>query len=149
MFAPDQPRAAAELVRVCRPGGVIAMANWTPEGFIGELFRVIGRHVPPAPGLRSPSYWGSEDGLRDLFGGAVSEIRTNRRMFNFRYHSAAHWIEIFRSWYGPVHRAFAALDDAGKAALERDLMQLLAKFDTSGGSSLVAPGEYLEVVIRR
>ena len=148
MFAPDQPRAAAELVRVCRPGGVIALANWTPEGFIGELFKVVGRHVPPPPGLRSPSYWGNPDGIRELFGSSAREIETNRRHFVFRYRSAEHWIEVFRKWYGPTHRAFAALDADGQAALERDLHALLQRFDTSGGSSLVVPGEYLEVVIR-
>jgi SAM-dependent methyltransferase len=149
MFAPDQARAAAELARVCRPGGVIALANWTPEGFIGELFKVVGRHVPPPPGLRSPAYWGTPEGLRELFGGAVTEIGSTRRHFVFRYKSAAHWIDVFRRWYGPVHRAFAMLDADGQAALDRDLHALLARYDQSGGTSLVVPGEYLEVVVRR
>ena len=149
MFAPDQARAAAELARVCRPGGIIALATWTPGGFIGELFKVVGRHVPPPPGLRSPSYWGTPDGLRELFGETVTEIATTRRTFVFRYRSAAHWIDVFRTWYGPVHRAFAALDEKGQAALDRDLHALLARFDTSDGESLVVPGEYLEVVVRR
>lgn len=149
MFAPDQPRAAAELLRVVRPGGRIGLANWTPEGFIGELFRVIGAHLPPPAGLRSPLRWGDEAGLVELFGPQAADIRCTRRLFNFRYLSAAHWIEVFRRYYGPTHKAFAALDAAGQAALHADLEKMLAARNVGGADSLVVPGEYLEVVITR
>ncbi|SEJ06041.1 Methyltransferase domain-containing protein [Pseudomonas linyingensis] len=149
MFAPDQPRTAAELLRVVRHGGRIGLANWTPEGFIGELFRVIGAHVPPPAGLRSPLRWGDEAALVELFGPQAADIRCTRKLFNFRYRSAAHWIEIFRTYYGPTHKAFAALDAAGQAALHADLERLLAARNVGGADSLVVPGEYLEVVITR
>jgi len=149
MFTPDQPRAAAELARVCRPGGRIGLANWTPEGFVGQMFRALGKHLPPPPGIKPPSLWGTEDHLRHLFGNTVSDIRTEKRYFNFRYRSAAHFIEVFRTWYGPVHKAFGALSDIGADALNRDLMELLNSLNRAGGSSLVVPSEYLEVVITR
>ena len=115
MFAPDQPRAARELLRVCRPGGRIALANWTPDGFIGKVFQVVGAHVPPPPGLRPPSAWGTEQRLDELFGEEARELRTRRRDFVFRYRSPAHWLEVFRTWYGPIHRAFLALAARGAA----------------------------------
>jgi ubiquinone/menaquinone biosynthesis C-methylase UbiE len=149
MFAPDQARAAAELVRVTRPGGRIGLANWTPEGFIGELFRLVGGFVPPPAGLTSPSAWGSEPRLVELFGPHAADLRTQRKHFMFRYKSAEHWIEIFRTYYGPVLKAFEALDEAGRRALHEALLALLEKWDRGGGESLVVPGEYLEVVIRR
>ncbi len=149
MFAPDQPRAAAELLRVVRPGGRIGLANWTPEGFIGELFRVIGAHLPPPAGLRSPLRWGDEAGLVELFGPQAVDIHCTRRLFNFRYLSAAHWIDVFRRYYGPTHKAFAALDADGQAALHADLEKMLAARNIGGADSLVVPGEYLEVVITR
>ena len=147
MFAPDQETAAAELRRVVRPGGRIGLASWTPEGFVGQLFRTIGRHVPPMPGVRSPALWGSEGRLAELFPGL--HVRATRRVFHFRYRSAAHWVDVFRRFYGPTHRAFAALDARGQAALEADLLALLASLDRGGPDSLVVPGEYLEVVIVR
>jgi SAM-dependent methyltransferase len=149
MFSPDHRGAAAELLRVVRPGGRIALASWTPEGFLGALFRTIGRHLPPPQGLTSPMLWGSEAHLRELFGNGITELRSQRRIFSFRYRSAAHWLEVFRRFYGPIHRAFAALDAAGQAALEADLLALLAQWNTDGARSLVVPGEYLEVVARR
>ena len=109
MFAPNQERAASELLRVVRPGGRIGLANCTPDGFVGELFRVLSGHVPPPPGLRSPLEWGSEPRLVQLFGPQASDIRTQRRAYTFRYRSAEHWIEVFRAFYGPTHKAFAAL----------------------------------------
>lgn len=148
MFTPNQEKAAAELLRTCRRGGRIAMANWTPEGFIGQLFKTIGKHVPPPAGVKSPALWGTEARLDELFGAGASGIRCNKRVFNFRYRSADHWLEVFRTWYGPVHKAFAALGDNG-AALEEDLRHLLARFDRGGGAALVVPGEYLEIVIER
>jgi len=149
MFAPDQERAARETTRVCRPGGRIALANWTPEGFIGELFRVVGAHVPPPAGLRSPAAWGTEARLRELFGAEAADIRLVPREFVFRYRSAAHWVEVFRAFYGPVHKAFLALDPPGQLALEADLLALLGRFDRGGSAGLVVPGSYVEVVITR
>ncbi|QDF97960.1 SAM-dependent methyltransferase [Azoarcus sp. DD4] len=149
MFTPDHDRCAGELLRVVRRGGRIGLATWTPEGFIGELFRVVGKHVPPPAGLRSPLRWGDEPYLVELFGRHAADIRCVRRAFNFRYRSPAHWIDIFRSYYGPTHKAFAALDGDGQARLHADLMQLLEARNTGGADSLVVPGEYLEVVITR
>ncbi|MBL8861180.1 MAG: class I SAM-dependent methyltransferase [Planctomycetes bacterium] len=149
MFTPDQERAASELLRVCRSGGKIGLANWTAEGFLGELFRVVARHVPPPAGLRSPMLWGDEQRLRELFGNEAASLSFARREFLFRYESAAHWIEVFRTWYGPVRRAFEALEADGARALERDLTTLLTRLDRGGGAGLVVPGEYAEVVIVR
>jgi len=149
MFAPDQARTAREMMRVLHPGGRLGMANWTPAGFIGRLFKVIGGHVPPPAGLKSPAMWGSEAYLAELFGASAAHIRCERRVFNFRYRSAAHWVQVFRDYYGPTHKAFAALDAAGQQALERDLQSLLAELNVAGEAALVVPGEYLEVVIAK
>jgi ubiquinone/menaquinone biosynthesis C-methylase UbiE len=148
MFTPDQDRAAAEMVRVCRPGGKIGLANWTPEGFIGQLFKTIGRYVPPPAGARSPALWGTRARLGELFEEAGS-IDAAPRNFVFRYRSPAHWLEVFKTWYGPVLKAFAALEPAKQAALEEDLIQLIARFNRSGDDSMVVPSEYLQVVITR
>jgi ubiquinone/menaquinone biosynthesis C-methylase UbiE len=149
MFAPNQERAAAELIRVVRPGGRIGLANWTPEGFIGELFRLIGGFVPPPAGLRSPALWGTETRIVELFGPESAEIRTERRQYVFRNLSAQHWIETFRRYYGPVFRAFAALDSDGQDRLHAALLALLERHNRGGAEALVVPSEYLEVVIRR
>jgi len=147
MFAPDHARSAAEMARVCRPGGRIGMANWTPGGFIGQLFKVLGRHLPPPAGAQPPSLWGSEAHLRSLFGAKAAKIEVTPRIFNFRYRSAAHFIDFFRTWYGPVHKAFAALGPEKGAALERDLTELLDGQNRAGKASLVVPSEYLEIVV--
>jgi SAM-dependent methyltransferase len=149
MFTPDQPRAARELLRVCRPGGRIALACWTPDGFIGEVLRAVGRHVPPPPGLTSPSRWGTREGLAALLGAGARQVRVEERAFTFRYASPAHWIEIFRAWYGPIHRAYAALSPDGQSALTADLTALLERYDRGGGAGLVVPGAYLEAVVTR
>jgi len=149
MFTPDQPKAAAELARVCRSGGRIGLANWTPEGFIGQMFKVLSGYVPPVAGVRPPPAWGREEYLRELFGDSIGELRTSRQLFNFRYRSAAHFIEIFRDWYGPLHKAFANLPETEAKGLERDLTQLLEASNRAGPSSLVVPSEYLEVVLIR
>lgn len=146
MFAPDQERTAAELARVCRAAGRIALANWTPEGFIGSLFRTVGRHVPPPPGLRPPVQWGSEARLRELFPDAA-RIDAVRRTFAFRYRSPEHFVDYFRTWYGPTHKAFQALDAAGQGRLQGDLLTLLAEWNRATDGRLVVPGEYLEVVV--
>ncbi len=147
MFAPDQARAARELLRVVRPGGRIGMANWTPDGFIGRLFKIVGAHVPPPAGLRSPALWGTEPHLVALFGPRARELSVERKLFPFRYRSAAHFVQVFRDFYGPTHKAFAALDAGGQAQLERDITALLNEFDIGGGRGLVVPSEYAEVVI--
>jgi len=146
MFTPNQERAAAEMLRVLKPGGRIGLANWTPDGFIGQLFKTVGRYVPPPAGIKPPALWGTETRLVELFGPQAADIRTTRRMFNFRYRSAQHWIDLFREYYGPVHKAFAALDAGQQAALEQDIKALIARFDR-GCSTMVVPSEYLEVVI--
>jgi ubiquinone/menaquinone biosynthesis C-methylase UbiE len=148
MFTPNQQQAANELVRVCRPGGKIGMANWTPESFVGQLFKTIGKYVPPAPGVKSPALWGSKAHLDALFGSKATVAAASRN-FVFRYRSPKHWIEIFRSYYGPVVKAFAAIDPAAREALETDLHALLDKFNVAKDGTLVVPSEYLEVVITK
>ena len=148
MFTPNQERAANELTRVCRPGGKIGMANWTPESFVGKLFKLIGHYVPPAPGVRSPALWGSKAHLDTLFGSKVS-IAAERKNFVFRYKSPKHWVEIFRNYYGPVVKAFAAIDPPARDELEADLYYLLNKLNIADDGTLVIPSEYLEVVITK
>ena len=145
MFAPDQATAAAELARVCRRGGRIGLANWTPEGFVGQMFKVLGRHVPPPPIAQPPSNWGTEAWLHSHFNEREFLLQVTRRTFNFRYRSAAHFIDIFRHWYGPVHKAFAALPPESAQALESDLADLLNRSNRVGEKSLVVPSEYLAV----
>lgn len=149
MFTPDQDRAAAELLRVCRPGGKIGLANWTPDGFIGQLFKTIGRHLPPPAGIRSPALWGSRERLAELFAPEAASIASAQRHFVFRYRSPAHWLEVFRGYYGPLLKAFAALPPAGQEALEADLVALIARFNRSGDGAVVVPSEYLEVVVTK
>jgi SAM-dependent methyltransferase len=145
MFAPDQTRAARELLRVVKPGGKIGLANWTPEGFVGRVLKTVGRHVPPPAGVASPILWGTEQRLQELFQGARS-LRVERRDFMFRYESVAHFIEVFRRFYGPTYKAFGALDEQGQAQLGGDLEQLAGEYNRRS-TAFVAPGEYLEVVI--
>jgi ubiquinone/menaquinone biosynthesis C-methylase UbiE len=149
MFAPDHAKSAAEMLRVCRPGGRIGMANWTPEGFIGQMFKTLGRHLPPPAGVQPPSLWGTEAHLRTLFGDQAASIQATPRLFNFRYRSAAHFIEVFRTWYGPVLKAFASLPPEKASELEKDLGELLNRLNRAGPDSLVVPSEYLEIVITR
>jgi ubiquinone/menaquinone biosynthesis C-methylase UbiE len=149
MFAPDHARAAAEMARVCRPGGRIGLANWTPEGFIGQLFKVLGRHLPPPAGVQPPSRWGVEAHLQGLFGATARTVEVTPRLFQFRYRSPAHFIEVFRTWYGPVHKAFAALPAEQARALEVDMTELLSRLNRAGKDALVVPSEYLEVVVTR
>ena len=149
MFTPEHGRAAREMLRVLRDGGRIGMANWTPEGFIGRLFKVVGTHVPPPAGLKSPALWGTEPHLVELFGTQAAQIHCERRHFNFRYRSAAHWLQVFRDYYGPTHKAFAALEEAAGQNLARDITALLEEMNTAGTASLVVPAEYLEIVVTK
>jgi ubiquinone/menaquinone biosynthesis C-methylase UbiE len=149
MFTPDQPKAAAELARVCRPGGRIGLANWTPEGFVGQMFKTLGRHMPPPAGAQPPSNWGNEAWLHSQFDERNFLVQVTRRTFNFRYRSTAHFIDTFRNWYGPLHKAFAALPPDGAQAFESDLTELINRMNRAGEKSLVVPSEYLEVVITR
>ena len=148
MFAPDHQRTAGEMLRVCRPGGRIGLASWTPEGFLGQLFRTVAKHVPPIPGVRSPLLWGTAAHVQQLFADATS-IEHTTRIFAFRYRSAEHWVEVFKAFYGPVHKAFLALDADGQVALEADLLALLRSADRGGAAGLVVPAEYMETVITK
>lgn len=149
MFTPDQERAAAEMLRVCRSGGRIGLANWTPEGFIGQLFKTVGRFVPPAPGARSPALWGTRARLEELFGHAASDIKATPRQYVFRFRSPQHWIDVFRTYYGPVLKTFAALDPTARTSFEGELRQLIARFNRAHDGTAAITGEYLEVVITR
>jgi ubiquinone/menaquinone biosynthesis C-methylase UbiE len=143
MFTPDQGKAAAELNRVVCKGGRIGIANWTPDGFIGQLFRTIGKHVPPPAGVKSPALWGTEQRLREIFPGC--RMKLTSRIFHFRYRSAGHFLDIFRNYYGPTHKAFAALNEPGQAALEADILALIDRLNRGVGTMIV-PSEYLEAV---
>lgn len=149
MFTPEHARAARELTRVVRSGGRIGMANWTPESFIGDLFRIIASYVPPPAGTKSPMLWGSEPRIVELFGPMAADLRCERRIYNFRYHSPAHWIEMFRNFYGPTHKVFASLEPARQTRLTEDITALLERLNVGGPSSLVVPSEYLEVVVTK
>ncbi|GEP02996.1 class I SAM-dependent methyltransferase [Methylobacterium oxalidis] len=147
MFTPNQEAAAREMLRVCRTGGRIGLANWTPDGFIGQLFRLIGRHVPPPPGLRSPALWGTPERLDELFAG--HEVAATSQVFSFRYRSPEHWLDVFRTFYGPTNRAFAALDGERQASLEADILDLLTRSNRGGSETLIVPSAYLEVVVTK
>ncbi|WP_027520388.1 class I SAM-dependent methyltransferase [Bradyrhizobium sp. WSM1417] len=149
MFTPDQDQAASELARVCKSGGKIGLANWTPQGFIGQLFKIIGKHLPPPAGVKSPALWGTQARLEEMFGGAASEIAAEPRMFVFRYRSPDHWLDVFKSYYGPMLKAFAALDETAQAALRHDLMTLLGEFNHADDGTVVVHSEYLEAVITK
>ena len=149
MFTPDQDRAAAELIRVCRTGGKIGLANWTPEGFIGQLFKTMGRHVPPPASVLPPSLWGTRPRIAEMFEARAASIKAEPRDFVFRYRSADHWLEIFRTFYGPTLKAFAALEPRARAALANDLKALVGRFNRAVDGTMVVPSEYLQVIITR
>ena len=149
MFSPDQDRTAAELVRVTRPGCRIGLANWTPEGFIGQLFKTIAKHLPPPTGVRSPAVWGTQSFLQSTFGAAASAIAAEPRRFVFRYRSAPHFLDVFRTYYGPVLKALEALGEKGSKALSSDIIELVGRFNASGDTTMVVPSEYLEVVVTK
>jgi ubiquinone/menaquinone biosynthesis C-methylase UbiE len=149
MFAPNPPRVASEMLRVCRPGGKIGMANWTPDGFIGQLFKTIGKHVPPPAGVHSPALWGTRARLAELFETEARHIHTETRQFVMRYRSPEHWLDVFKTYYGPVLKAFAALDADRQPALAADLLGLIGRFNRADDKTMVAPSEYLQIVITR
>jgi ubiquinone/menaquinone biosynthesis C-methylase UbiE len=147
MFAPDQKRAAGEIVRVTRPRGTVGLASWSPDGFIGEMFRVIGQHVSGPPGVLSPMLWGTEQHLSDLFGKAAADARSAQRTFTFRHPSAEEFVAFFRRWYGPTVKAFEVLDENGRAALAADLTHLVRSWDRNQGGSVAVPARYLETIL--
>lgn len=149
MFTPNQDKAAAELLRVCKPKGRIGLANWTPDGFIGQVFKTLGKYLPPPAGAKSPAMWGTRTRLTEMFDAGASTIKIESRMFNFRYRSPEHFLEVFRTYYGPVLKAFAALDAAKQEELRNDLHALMVRMNKAGPGSLVIPSEYLEVVISK
>lgn len=149
MFAPDHDKSASEMLRVCKNNGKIGMANWTPDGFLGSVFKVIGQYIPPPEGLKSPALWGTPNYLEELFAGEAQEIDIVSKVFNFRYRSPEHWLDIFRTYFGPAHKAFAAIDDDQQTELAQDLIDLVASFNVAKNGTMSVPGEYLEVVITR
>ena len=149
MFTPDQDKAASELARVCKSGGKIGLANWTPQGFIGQLFKTIGKYLPPPAGVKSPALWGTPARLEEMFASQASDISAEPRMFVFRYRSPEHWLDVFKSFYGPMLKAFAALDESGQTALRRDLLALLGEFNHADDGTIVVHSEYLEAVITK
>jgi ubiquinone/menaquinone biosynthesis C-methylase UbiE len=149
MFAPDHARAAAELLRVCRPGGRIALASWTPDGFIGDLFRTVAAHVPPPAGVASPMLWGTEAHLRELFREEIESLEVREQTFTFRFTSAEAFVAFFRRSYGPTVKAFAALEGAARDALEHDLVALARRHDRLGTGATAIPATYLEAVATR
>lgn len=149
MFSPDQGRTVREMLRVCRPGGCIGLANWTPDGFIGQIFKTIGKHLPPPTGVKSPLLWGTQEWLERAFRANASALTAEPRTYVFRYRSALHFLDVFRDYYGPMHKAFEALNAAGRKALSQDIVELIGRFNTSSDATMVVPGEYLEVVVTK
>jgi len=148
MFTPDQDKAAAELLRVCKSGGKIGLGNWTPPGFIGQVFRIIAKYLPPPLGVKSPALWGTRARLEELFAAQASEIVAEPRMFVLRYRSPEHWLEVFKTFYGPMLKAFAALvEPNAQAALTADLLTLIGEFNRADDGTMAVHSEYLEVVI--
>jgi len=147
MFTPNQDKAAAELLRVCKPGGKIGLANWTPDGFIGQVFKAIGRHLPPPAGVKSPALWGTQTRINELFGAGAASIDARKQEFMFRYRSPQHWIEVFKTYYGPLLKTFAALAPAAQQDLHDDLLDLIERLNRAKDGTMVVPSEYLEVTI--
>ena len=149
MFAPDQDRAARELLRVVKPGGTIAMANWVPDGYIGELFKTIGGYVPPPPGLKPPFRWGTEEGLDELLDGGIGSLQSRRRTFVWRFPSVRHHVEYMREYYGPLNKAFGALEEEDQHGLQQDLISLAERYNHSENGTAILHADYLEVVATR
>jgi len=149
MFSPDQSRTASEMLRVCKSGGRIGLANWTPDGFIGQMFKIIGKHLPPPAGMKSPALWGTWEWMEKAFRAEASDIVAEPRNFVFRYRSPQHFLDVFRQYYGPMLKAFEALDEQGRKALSADLIALIGRLNRANDGAMVVPGEYLEVVVTR
>jgi ubiquinone/menaquinone biosynthesis C-methylase UbiE len=149
MFSPDQSRTASEMLRVCRSGGRIGLANWTPDGFIGQMFKTIGKYLPPPAGLKSPALWGTREWMNKAFRAASSSLVAEPRHFVFRYRSAQHFLDVFREYYGPMLKAFEALNAADRKALSQDIIELIGRFNRTGEAAMVVPGEYLEVIVTK
>lgn len=149
MFAPEQEVAAGELLRTCRPGGRIGMANWVPDGPVSSLFATIAKHAPPPPGMVPPVLWGTEDRVRELFGDGVSELRTERRVSRQAFRSVDHYLDFFRTYFGPIKMAFDRVGPDGEAALEADLREQLKAANAGGERALVLEPEYLLVTATR
>jgi ubiquinone/menaquinone biosynthesis C-methylase UbiE len=149
MFTPDHEKPAREMLRVCRSGGKIGLANWTPDGFIGALFKAIGKYIPAPTGMKSPALWGTVAHIVELFGKDASEIKTETRTFAFRYRSDDHWIETFKAYYGPLLKTFETLDGRSRDNLTRDLKTLIAQFNQARDGTVVVPSEYLQAVIQK
>ncbi|MFN8163018.1 MAG: methyltransferase domain-containing protein [Solirubrobacterales bacterium] len=149
MFAPDQERTAAELLRVAKPGGRIGMANWTPDGGVAGLFMTVAKHAPPPPGVLPPVLWGTEARLRELFGDGISDLRIERRRSRQPFRSVDHYLEFFRTYFGPIKMAFERVGPEGEEALANDLRQFLEENNTAGERALVFEPEYLQVVATR
>ena len=149
MFTPNQSKAAAELMRVIKPGGTIALANWTPESFIGQLFKTIGKYIPPAPGVSSPALWGTQQRLEEFFAQDADTITLHPRNFNFRYQSPDHFMHIFRTYYGPTHKAFLALDEEGQAGLDADIRALIDQSNVATDGTMIVPGAYVDAIITK
>lgn len=147
MFTPDQHQSVNELLRVCRTNGKIGLANWTPQSFIGQLFNIISQYRKPIADLDPPMNWGTRAFVDEYFTPFVKNVHTFKRVFNFRYPSAAHWIEYFKTYYGPVNTTFATLDQEQGLQLEKDILLLIKKFNTADDQTIVVPSEYMEVVI--
>lgn len=149
MFAPNQTQAAAELIRVCKSGGKIGLANWTPHGFIGRLFKIVGKYVAPPAGVQSPALWGTQEFIQKNFGHIATQLKINTREFNFRYLSADHWLDVFRTYYGPTHKAFGALASEQQEALAADIRELIAELNVARDGTMNVPSSYLEIVISK
>lgn len=149
MFSPDQSSTASEMLRVCRPGGRIGLANWTPGGFIGQMFKTIGKQLPPPAGMKSPALWGTWEWIEKAFRADAAALAAEPRHFMFRYRTPEHFLDVFRRYYGPMLKAFDALDTRGRAALSRDIIELIGNFNRATDGTMVVPGEYLEVVVTR
>jgi ubiquinone/menaquinone biosynthesis C-methylase UbiE len=149
MFAPDHRQAARELTRVCRPGGRIGLATWIPDGFVGEMLRIVAGHVPPAAGVSSPLLWGSEEYLRELFGDRVAELACTERTFTYRFRSAESFVDHFRTYYGPTAKAFETVGEAGADALAADLVELVRRYTGTGTGPITIPAVWLEAVAIR
>ena len=149
MFTPNQDKAASELLRVCKSGGKIGMANWTPDGFIGQLFKTLGKYLPPPAGAKSPALWGTTARLTEMFGTSATSIKAESRNFTFRYRSPEHFLDIFKTYYGPTLKAFAALDEVNQRGLGNDLLALIGRMNRADDGTMVLPSEYLEIVITK